>query len=102
MNADPPRVTDYAYYGSKDGLFDAVFDAVVVQTLSDVPLDVEDLPEYAARLYDQHLVTVVLALSRSGVTEGLDDASAAAAHREVIKGSIAALTSTYSRRWPSS
>lgn len=44
----------YAYYGSKDGLFEAVFDAVVVATVNDVPLDVDDLPGYAGRLFDQH------------------------------------------------
>ena len=44
----------YAYYGNKHSLFDAVFDAVVVQTMNDVPIDATDLAEYAARLFDQH------------------------------------------------
>lgn len=44
----------YKYYGNKLALFDAVFDAVVVRTVSDVPIDAHDLPEYAARLWDQH------------------------------------------------
>lgn len=44
----------YRYYKSKGGLFDAVFDAVVVRTVGDVPIDADDLPEYAARLWDQH------------------------------------------------
>jgi Transcriptional regulator len=44
----------YAYFTSKDQLFDAVFDAIVVRTMSDVPIDAHDLPEYAARLFDQH------------------------------------------------
>lgn len=44
----------YAYFGSKDGLFDAVFDAVVVRNVTDIPIDATDLPEYAARLADQY------------------------------------------------
>ena len=44
----------YAYYANKDGLFDAVFDAIVIQTVNDTPLDAGDLPEYAGRLFDQH------------------------------------------------
>ncbi|MFF2522967.1 TetR family transcriptional regulator [Streptomyces liangshanensis] len=42
----------YHYYGSKDGLFDAVFEALVAQVLSEAPLDAHDLPEYAGRLFD--------------------------------------------------
>jgi AcrR family transcriptional regulator len=44
----------YSYYGSKDGLFDAVFDVLVVGTVNDVPINAKDLPGYAAELYDQH------------------------------------------------
>lgn len=44
----------YAYYDSKDRLFDAVFDAVVVRNVADVPIDATDLPEYAARLAEQY------------------------------------------------
>lgn len=44
----------YAYFTSKDRLFDAVFDAVVVRNVTDVPIDATDLPEYAARLSDQY------------------------------------------------
>lgn len=44
----------YAYFTSKDGLFDAVFDAVVVRNVNDVPIDASNLPEYAARLSEQY------------------------------------------------
>ena len=44
----------YAYFTSKDRLFDAVFDAVVVRTVRDVPIDATDLPEYAARLSERY------------------------------------------------
>lgn len=44
----------YAYFLSKDQLFDAVFDAVVVRNVTDVPIDASDLPGYAARLSDQY------------------------------------------------
>ncbi len=45
----------YEYFGNKDALFDAAFEAVVVHTVSDVPLDATDLPEYAAQLFEWHL-----------------------------------------------
>ena len=45
----------YAYFGNKDKLFDAVFEAAVAGTVDQVPLDADDLPGYAARLYDHRL-----------------------------------------------
>ena len=44
----------YHYFGSKDQLFDAVFNALVTGTLHEVPIDVTDLPEYAGRLFDRY------------------------------------------------
>ncbi len=44
----------YAYFTSKDRLFDAVFDAAVVRNVTDVPIDATDLPGYAARLSEQY------------------------------------------------
>ncbi|MBL7255849.1 TetR family transcriptional regulator [Paractinoplanes lichenicola] len=44
----------YRYFGNKEQLFDAVFDAMVVATVDAVPLDVADLPGYAAALHEQH------------------------------------------------
>nr|WP_281373039.1 TetR family transcriptional regulator [Kineococcus aurantiacus] len=44
----------YHYFGSKDGLFAAVFDRIVARTTSDVPIDVDDLPGYAGRLHDSY------------------------------------------------
>ncbi len=43
----------YAYFTSKDELFNAVGKALINQSLHDVPTDVNNLPEYAARLFDQ-------------------------------------------------
>ena len=42
----------YTYFGSKEDLFDAVFDDVVVRTVEGFPLDAHDLPEYAGSLFD--------------------------------------------------
>jgi AcrR family transcriptional regulator len=42
----------YHYFGSKDGLFEAVFDRIVKATLRDTPIDPTNLPEYAGRLFD--------------------------------------------------
>jgi AcrR family transcriptional regulator len=44
----------YHYFGSKDGLFDAVFDRIVQATVSETPIDPTDLPEYAGRLFDRY------------------------------------------------
>jgi len=43
----------YAYFGDKDGLFDAVFSMLVEAILNEAPFDATDLAEYAGRLFDQ-------------------------------------------------
>jgi AcrR family transcriptional regulator len=43
----------YAYFGSKDALFDTVFSAYVGAALAEVDFDATDLPAYAGRLFDQ-------------------------------------------------
>ncbi|MFF4837989.1 TetR family transcriptional regulator [Streptomyces sp. NPDC001315] len=42
----------YHYFKSKDGLFDAVWNSLVEQIIAGLPLDVEDLPGFAAHLSD--------------------------------------------------
>ncbi|MDQ1570040.1 MAG: hypothetical protein QOF79_714 [Actinomycetota bacterium] len=44
----------YTYFGSKEELFDAVFDSIVEGTLSSTPIDTSDLAEYAGRLFDRY------------------------------------------------
>jgi AcrR family transcriptional regulator len=51
-NANANRALIYAYFGNKDGLFDAVMDAAVARVLELVPFTPEDLPGYAGRLFD--------------------------------------------------
>lgn len=43
----------YAYFGSKDDLFDAVFNAHVGTSMALVDFDAADLPSYAGRLFDR-------------------------------------------------
>jgi AcrR family transcriptional regulator len=45
----------YAWFTSKDGLFDAVFAEHLALVVDLVPLDATDLPGYAVRLYDSYL-----------------------------------------------
>lgn len=45
----------YAYFGSKDGLFDAVFAEQLTTIVDVVPLTADDLPAYAVALYDEYL-----------------------------------------------
>jgi AcrR family transcriptional regulator len=42
----------YSFYENKEGLFEAVYDLIVELTVSSIPIDADDLPEYAGRLYD--------------------------------------------------
>lgn len=51
-NAEANKAQIYHYFGSKDGLFDAVWSALVTQVTAETPIDVDDLPGYAARLAD--------------------------------------------------
>ncbi|MFC4456979.1 TetR family transcriptional regulator [Pseudonocardia nematodicida] len=45
----------YAWFNSKDGLFDAVFAEHLALIVNMVPFDATDLSGYAARLYDAYL-----------------------------------------------
>jgi AcrR family transcriptional regulator len=45
----------YAWYGSKDGLFDAVFALQLDRIIDTVPFTPDDLPGYVAGLYDSYL-----------------------------------------------
>ena len=42
----------YAYFGSKDGLFDAALTASCTALMENVPFDVSDIPGYVGRLFD--------------------------------------------------
>ncbi|MGO4379508.1 TetR family transcriptional regulator [Pseudoduganella sp. RAF53_2] len=42
----------YAYFGNKEQLFDAVFESIISEVLEGVPIDANNLPEYAGRLFD--------------------------------------------------
>jgi AcrR family transcriptional regulator len=54
-NARANKAQLYSHFGSKDGLFDAVFAEHVDVIMNAVPIDGEDLPGYAVRLYDASL-----------------------------------------------
>ncbi|WFR68291.1 TetR family transcriptional regulator [Curtobacterium flaccumfaciens] len=42
----------FHYFGSKEGLFDALVEQTIADTFARVPLDVDDLPGFAGRLHD--------------------------------------------------
>jgi AcrR family transcriptional regulator len=46
----------YVYYGSKDELFTAALKHVIDGVAASVPLDTDDLPSYAGRIFDYFLV----------------------------------------------
>ncbi|MGZ3144291.1 TetR family transcriptional regulator [Lentzea chajnantorensis] len=45
----------YGYFGSKDGLFDAIFSGSLERIMDVVPIDATDLAGWAVRLYDEYL-----------------------------------------------
>ncbi len=45
----------YAYFGNKDGLFDAIFFGSLDRIVDVVPIDATDLADWAVRLYDEYL-----------------------------------------------
>lgn len=45
----------YAYFGSKDQLFDTVFAASLERIMEVVPISADDLADWAMRLYDEYL-----------------------------------------------
>jgi AcrR family transcriptional regulator len=53
--ANANKALIYSYFGNKEDLFNAVFNALVVDTVHDVPVDPGDLPGYAGRLFDRTL-----------------------------------------------
>jgi AcrR family transcriptional regulator len=53
--AEANKAQIYAWFSSKDGLFDAVFAEHLALIVDLVPLDATDLPGYAVRLYDAYL-----------------------------------------------
>jgi AcrR family transcriptional regulator len=54
-NASINKSQIYSYFGSKDKLFDAVFDHRVDVDIATIPLDADDIPGYVAELYDMYL-----------------------------------------------
>ncbi|MFD8964104.1 TetR family transcriptional regulator [Streptomyces sp. NPDC059568] len=45
----------YAYFGNKEGLFDAIFFGSLERIVNIVPIDATDLADWAVRLYDEYL-----------------------------------------------
>lgn len=88
----------YAYYGSKDGLFDAVLEHHVLRSQDAVTLDAEDLPEYACQVFDLYrsntdFVRLLLwqHLERPGLTDTLAPVQRATAYKvEAVKQAQAA------------
>jgi AcrR family transcriptional regulator len=52
-DAQANKAQIYHYFGSKDELFDAVWETLV-RRVDELPFDVDDLPGYAATLADQY------------------------------------------------
>lgn len=111
----------YTYFDGKDGLFEAVYEAVVGLVAHATPLTTDDLAEYAARLYDGSLTNpeVLRFVSWYALERGDDDnvpAAVTASMREKVTaiedaqrrgtvtdgmsaGQILALTLTIATMW---
>jgi AcrR family transcriptional regulator len=44
----------YAYFGSKEQLFEAVFESLVLSFVEGSPITPDDLPEYVGKLFDRY------------------------------------------------
>jgi AcrR family transcriptional regulator len=53
--ADANKSLIYTYFGNKDALFDAVFEAMVASTVEEIAIDADDLPGFATRVFDHRL-----------------------------------------------
>jgi AcrR family transcriptional regulator len=53
--ADANKSLIYAYFGNKEALFDAVFEAMVAATTEEISIDANDLPGFAGRVFDHRL-----------------------------------------------
>ncbi len=85
----------YAYFGSKDELFDAVLEAAVAGLHEAVPFTADDLPGYGARLFDfivEHAVEV-----RIDAWRRLERPAVSALEREIFEEKIAALDEVKAR-----
>jgi AcrR family transcriptional regulator len=51
-NANKAQI--YHYFGDKDTLFNAVLERATEEAVGAVPIEADDLPAYAARLFDYH------------------------------------------------
>lgn len=78
----------YAYFGSKEGLFDATVEAIIGELVDTVPFDAHDLPGYAGRMFDftlthPSLVRLALwySLERTGSVEDLPQAKASSVRK---------------------
>src|SRR5262245_38496404 len=54
-NAASNKAQIYHYFGSKDQLFDAVWESIVKQVVDEAPLDTSNLPVYAHQLSDGYV-----------------------------------------------
>jgi AcrR family transcriptional regulator len=73
-NAEANKALIYHYFGSKDQLFDAVWESVVQQVIESIPIDATDLAGYAERLADtyRHLPDIRRLVSWQRLERGHD------------------------------
>jgi AcrR family transcriptional regulator len=88
--ADANKSLIYTYFGNKEELFDAVFEAMVATTVEEVTIDADDLPGFATRIFDHRLEHPELIrlvawdrLERDGA--GVAGAAVQAAHDTKVK-----------------
>lgn len=53
-SADCNKSLLYTYFGNKEQLFDTVFDSLVAEMVTEIPIDTDDLAGYAGRLFDRY------------------------------------------------
>ncbi|GLZ54804.1 TetR family transcriptional regulator [Actinomycetospora sp. NBRC 106378] len=90
--AEANKAQIYAWFDSKDGLFDAVFREHLALIVDLVPFDAHDLPGYAVRLYDAYLQRpAVILLAVWARLERVPSGDLLTAVRDEVEGKHAAI-----------
>lgn len=82
----------YAYFGSKEALFDSIFAASLDRILDVVPIDASDLADWAVRLYDEYLARPdLIRLATWNRLERKPSGHLVADHEHLEQGKLAAI-----------
>jgi len=87
----------YAYFGDKDQLFDTIFLGLMDRITNAVPIDADDLADWAVRLYDEYLHRPdIIRLATWSRLERRSSGHLAETHEDHDEAKLAAITEAQS------